>query len=68
MKPRQTSKINQEILIETNKFDAVILDLSMPEFSGFEVIASLERTDKTKENKIIVMTASVISEDELDSL
>lgn len=40
----------------------------MPEFSGFEVIASLERTGKTKENKIIVMTASVISEDELDSL
>lgn len=68
MKPRQTSKINQEILIETNKFDTVILDLSMPEFSGFEVIASLERTAKTKENKIIVMTASVISEDELDSL
>jgi len=55
-------------LIENSKFDAIILDLSMPEFSGIDIIDSLEKSGKIKEVNIIVMTASVITDDELDSL
>lgn len=42
------------------KFDAVFLDLAMPEFSGMDVIDSLEKSGEIKEQKIIVLTASAI--------
>jgi len=55
-------------LIENDNFGAIILDLSMPEFSGLDVIDSLEKSGKINQVKIIVMTASIISDDELDGL
>jgi len=55
-------------LIESNNYDAVILDISMPEFSGHDVIAALCESGKIKENKIIVMTASVTVDNDLQEL
>jgi DNA-binding response OmpR family regulator len=55
-------------LVENGEFDAILLDLSMPEFSGLDIIDSLEKSGKIKEENIIVMTASIISNDELDGL
>jgi len=55
-------------LIENSNFDAIILDLSMPEFSGLDIIDSLEKSGKINDVKIIVMTASVITDGELDDL
>jgi len=55
-------------LIESNNYDAVILDISMPEFSGHDVIEALCKSGKIKENKIIVMTASVTVDDDLQHL
>lgn len=55
-------------LIETQKFDAILLDIAMPGFSGLDVINSLEKNDKLKENKIIVITASAIGDEEFDKL
>lgn len=55
-------------LIESNKYDAVILDISMPEFSGFDVVDALNKSGKIKENKIIIMTASVQGDEDLDVL
>ena len=56
-----------EILKKEN-FDAVLLDLAMPEFSGYDVIDVLEKEKQLEKNKIIVFTASTISETELDKL
>jgi len=55
-------------MIENGDFGAVMLDLQMPECSGFDVINSLEKSGKIKLNKIVVMTASPISSGELYEL
>ncbi len=55
-------------LIHENKHDVVLLDLAMPEFDGYSVIKALESKDLLKNNKIIVFTASTITQDELDRL
>ena len=55
-------------LIEEKKFDVVLLDLAMPEFDGYAVINALESKDILKNSKIIVFTASTISQQELDKL
>lgn len=55
-------------LIEREKFDAVLLDLAMPEFSGLDVIDALGKSGKIKEQKIIVLTASSPPDDTLSDL
>jgi len=55
-------------LIQENKHDVVLLDLAMPEFDGYAVIKALENNDMLKNNKIIVFTASTITQDELEEL
>ena len=55
-------------LIQENKHDVVLLDLAMPEFDGYAIIKALESKDMLKNNKIIVFTASTITQDELDKL
>lgn len=55
-------------LIEEEKFDVVLLDLAMPEFDGYAVINALESKNLLKSSKIIVFTASTISQQELDKL
>jgi len=55
-------------LIEEQKFDGVLLDLSMPGFSGLDVIDALETSGKINEQKIIVLTASTPSNDLMNDL
>lgn len=55
-------------MIENGDYGAVLLDLQMPEFTGLDVINSLEKSGRIKLNKIIVMTASPISSVELHEL
>lgn len=55
-------------LIHENKHDVVLLDLAMPEFDGYAIIKTLESKNMLKNNKIIVFTASTITQDELDQL
>ena len=55
-------------IIENNNFDAVLLDISMPEFSGLDVIDALNKSGKIKENKIIILTASVQDDEDLSHL
>ena len=54
--------------IQERKFDKILLDLSMPEFSGYDILDSLEKSGKIKELKIIVFTAIPISETEIEKL
>ncbi len=55
-------------LIKENNNDVILLDLAMPEFDGYAVIDDLENNNLLKDRKIIVFTASTITQDELDKL
>ena len=54
--------------IKENRHDVILLDLAMPEFDGYSVIKDLEENNALKDHKIIVFTASTITQDELDQL
>jgi DNA-binding response OmpR family regulator len=55
-------------IIKENRHDVILLDLAMPEFDGYSVIKDLEENNLLKKYKIIVFTASTITQDELDNL
>jgi len=55
-------------LIKEQNYDLVFLDLSMPEFSGIDIINNLAEENTIKEKKIVVMTASAVNDDELKNL
>lgn len=55
-------------LIQREKFDVIILDLSMPEFSGYDIVDSLEKDNLMNDKKIIVLTATPISQEQIDQL
>lgn len=55
-------------IIKENAHDVILLDLAMPEFDGYSVIKDLEKNNLLKEHKIIVFTASTITQDELEGL
>lgn len=49
-------------IIENNSFNLIILDLAMPEFSGFSVLEKLEKKDLLSSNNIVVLTATPIAQ------
>ncbi len=55
-------------LIKEDRYDVILLDLAMPEFDGYSVIKDLEENKILEKHKIIVFTASTITQDELDGL
>ena len=55
-------------LIEREEFDRIILDISMPEFSGIDFLNELNKTGKTNHAKIFVFTAITFSKDEQTSI
>ena len=55
-------------LIKENRHDVILLDLAMPEFDGYSVIKNLEENNMLKDHKVIVFTASTITQEELDDL
>jgi len=55
-------------LIREQNHDMVILDLSMPEFSGIDIIENLAEDGTIKKTKIVVMTASSAVDDDLKGL
>jgi DNA-binding response OmpR family regulator len=54
--------------IRSEDFDLVILDLAMPEFSGIDVINSLRKEALLEKNRIIVLTASSIGDEDIENL
>jgi DNA-binding response OmpR family regulator len=44
-------------LIENEKFDSILLDMSMPEFSGIDIIDKLDREKLLQNQKIIIFSA-----------
>jgi len=55
-------------LIEEQNFDAILLDLAMPEFTGVDVIESLKKSNNLKDQKIIIFTASSATDKDLNEL
>jgi len=55
-------------LIREQKHDMVFLDLSMPEFSGIDIINNLAEDDKIKLKNIVILTASSSNDEELQKL
>src|SRR3990170_6548369 len=55
-------------LILHQKFDFVLLDLNLPEFSGFDIINDLEKKGKLRDNNIVLFTASDISDTEITKM
>lgn len=47
------------------KFDFVLLDLNMPKFSGFNVYTHLKKTNMLRMNKIIIITAQRLFENDI---
>ena len=54
--------------IYKQNFDAILIDLAMPEFSGWDVIEALEKKGIIKEQRIFVFTASAISSSDIEEL
>ena len=55
-------------LIRQGKFDVILLDLNMPDFSGYDVIDSLEKEGRIKDENIFIFTASNIEKSEEENL
>jgi len=52
--------------IKDEKFDVVLLDLSMPEFSGSDVIDDLAKEGIIKKQKVVVFTATSPTKEEIE--
>jgi len=55
-------------LIQTEHWDTILLDLSMPEYSGLNIIEDLEKNDQLKDKNIILFTASSVPDYVLNKL
>ena len=60
---REGIKIAQE-----SEIDLILLDLNMPEISGFEVLCELKDTEKTADIPVIIITSSESINDEVRGL
>jgi len=54
--------------LENNSYGAVLLDIAMPEFSGIDIIDALTKSGKMKEHNIAVITASIVTDAEMNHL
>jgi len=54
--------------IMKERFDIVFLDIAMPDFSGLDVIDRLIEYDKINASKIVLFTASSISDNDVEQL
>jgi DNA-binding response OmpR family regulator len=55
-------------LIQNDQWDVILLDLSMPEYSGLNIIEDLEKDNALKDKNIILFTASSVSDYVLEKL
>jgi len=53
--------------IKDKKFDVVLLDLSMPEFSGSDVIDALVKEGIMNKQKVVIFTATSPTKEEIEA-
>lgn len=54
--------------IQEERYDTILLDISMPEFSGIDIIHTLEREKKLQDQKIVIFSAVSFTESEVHHL
>jgi DNA-binding response OmpR family regulator len=54
--------------IKEDKFDAILLDLAMPGFSGFDIFRELKKDDLLKSNNVLIFTASSVSDQDIKDM
>ena len=54
--------------IKEKKYDVVLLDISMPEFSGIDIIQQLEREKILKDQKIVIFSATAFTTSQINDL
>lgn len=55
-------------LIKNEKYDVILLDMSMPEFSGIDIIDTLDREKILAEQKIIIFSAISLTSSQITGL
>lgn len=55
-------------LIKKEKFHTIFLDMSMPDFGGNDVINALEKENLLKDQRIVIFTASSITNEQIQEL
>ena len=53
-------------MIRNNEYDLILLDITMPEFSGFYVVDKLAETNELEKNRILFFTAASVTDAELE--
>ncbi|MFB5647424.1 MAG: response regulator [Candidatus Nitrosomaritimum yanchengensis] len=54
--------------IKEEKYDVVLLDISMPEMSGIDIIQTLEREKILKDQKIVIFSATAFTTSQINDL
>ena len=54
--------------IREDTFDVILLDLAMPEFSGFDIFKALKDRDMLKSQNILIFTASSVTDTEVQEM
>ncbi len=54
--------------IKEGHYDMVLLDISMPEISGIDIIQNLEQDNLLKNQKIVIFSATAFTTKEIDQL
>ena len=55
-------------ILKNEQYDMVLLDLSMPDFSGVDVVDALAEANIIKKQKVVIFTASSATEKEYTPL
>jgi len=55
-------------LIKSENYDVILLDLSIPKMSGYDIVNTLYQSEEMKNKKIIIFSASNQDENEIKEL
>jgi len=55
-------------MIKKESFDIILLDLAMPDFTGYDIIDELETEKILKDQKIIILTATSLDDEAIHKL
>jgi two-component system OmpR family response regulator len=54
--------------IKENNFDVILLDLAIPEFSGFDIFKVLKDEGLLKSKNVLIFTASSVTDQEVQDM
>lgn len=57
-----------QLIYENNKFDLILMDLAMPEFSGIDVLKKLKTDGILEKNNVVFFSASSLTPTEKQDL